>query len=185
MNAALRITLIILLAALLGACASTPSKTAPGGAGKGGYYLDDGPGNHPPGHLEQIPDAVPKRESLNKFANKPYTAFGKTYVPDTSGKPYKERGVASWYGRRYHNQKTSSSEPYDMYAMTAAHPTLPIPSYVRVTNLSNHRSVVVRVNDRGPFRSDRVIDLSYTAAWKLGYVNQGSTEVEVERLFPK
>jgi rare lipoprotein A len=185
MNVTWRMAVILSLSALLGACASTPSKTAPAGSGKGGYYLDDGPENHPPEHLDRIPDAVPKKEPLHKFANKPYTAFGKVYVPDTSNKPYKERGVASWYGKRYHNQKTSSGEPYDMYAMTAAHPTLPIPSYVRVTNLSNHKSVVVRINDRGPFRSDRLIDLSYTAAWKLGYINQGSTEVEVERLFPK
>ena len=94
------------------------------------------------------------------------------------------RGIASWYGQRYHNQKTSSGEFYDMYGMTAAHPTLPIPSYVRVSNPANGKSVVVRVNDRGPFHSDRVIDLSWTAAWKLGYIGQGSTLVEVESILP-
>ncbi len=181
----LRLAAVFLITTLLLGCSALPSKTGTGGSGKGGYYLDDGPGDHPPAHLDQIPDATPRKEPLNKFANKPYTAMGKVYVPNLSNKPYKERGVASWYGRRYNNQKTSSGEIYDMYAMTGAHPTLPIPCYVRVTNLSNHKSVVVRINDRGPFRSDRLIDLSYTAAWKLGYLNQGSTEVEVERLFPK
>jgi rare lipoprotein A len=92
--------------------------------------------------------------------------------------------MASWYGKRFHGSPTSSGEIYDMYAMTAAHPTLPIPSYVRVTNLANGRSVVVRINDRGPFHSDRIIDLSYTAAYKLGYVDSGSARVQVERVFP-
>jgi rare lipoprotein A len=106
--------------------------------------------------------------------------FERRYVPMTALEPYRERGVATWYGRRYHGQRTSNGEVYDMYAMTAAHPTLPIPSYVRVTHLGNGRSVVVRVNDRGPFLNGRLIDLSYTAAAKLGYVNAGSAEVEVE-----
>ncbi|MDP3482047.1 MAG: septal ring lytic transglycosylase RlpA family protein, partial [Sulfuricella sp.] len=98
--------------------------------------------------------------------------------------PYKETGVASWYGRRYHGQKTSIGEVYDMYGMTAAHPTLALPGYVRVTNLKNSKSVVVRVNDRGPFHSDRLIDLSYTAAYKLGVLAGGSTRVEVEAIDP-
>ncbi len=106
--------------------------------------------------------------------------FGKSYVPLRSAGEFRQRGTASWYGRRYHGQKTSSGEIYDMYAMTAAHPTLPIPSYVRVTNLASGTSVVVRVNDRGPFHSDRVIDLSYVAAYKLGYVQAGSAQVEIE-----
>jgi rare lipoprotein A len=99
--------------------------------------------------------------------------------------PYRQRGLASWYGRKFHGKPTSSGERYDMYAMTAAHTILPIPSYVRVTNLSNGRSVVVRVNDRGPFHPDRIIDLSYAAAYKLGYVNAGSTRVEVEAILPR
>jgi len=110
----------------------------------------------------------------------PYSVFGRRYTPMMRLEPYRERGMASWYGRRYHGQPTSSGEPYDMYAMTAAHPTLPIPSYVRVTRSGTGRSVVVRVNDRGPFLQDRVIDLSYTAAAKLGFVEAGSAEVEVE-----
>lgn len=152
----------------------------------GGFYRDDGPGENqpPPELLEAIPDAEPKLEPLNRFANKPYSVLGRDYVPMTALLPYKEFGIGSWYGRKFHGQKTSSGEPYDMYGMTAAHPTLPIPSYARVTNPANGKTVVVRVNDRGPFHSDRLIDLSYAAAWKLGYVGNGSTPVEVESVRP-
>lgn len=147
-----------------------------------GYYEDDGPGANPPPNLDAVPDAVPKAEPLHPFANSPYTINGVTYVPDTSGKPYLARGLASWYGRRFHGRPTASGEPYDMYAMTAAHRTLPIPSYVRVTNLANGRSVVVRINDRGPFHPGRIIDLSYTAAYKLGLLDKvGMVEVELLR----
>jgi len=110
--------------------------------------------------------------------------LGRDYVPLKPGAPYRTSGIASWYGRKFHGQKTSVGETYDMYAMTAAHPTLSIPSYARVTNPANGRSVVVRVNDRGPFLHSRVIDLSYAAAWKLGYVGTGSTHVIVESLVP-
>ena len=162
-----------------------PSAAAPASPGtKGAYYKDDGPGANPPPNLAAIPDAVPKTEPLHRFANRPYQVFGKDYVPVASVVQYRQTGIGSWYGRRFHGAPTSSGEPYDMYAMTAAHPTLPIPSYVRVTNLADGRSVVVRVNDRGPFHSDRIIDLSYTAAWKLGYVDVGSARVEVEALLP-
>ncbi len=149
----------------------------------GGYYQDDGPGDNAPPNLELTPDAVPRDEPpLRSATNRNYVVFGKTYQPFIDNRPFMQRGVGSWYGRKFHGQKTSSGEPYDMYAMTAAHPTLPIPSYVRVTNVANGRSVVVRVNDRGPFHSDRIIDLSYTAALKLDYINQGSTLVDVVRL---
>src|ERR1700690_2605358 len=128
---------------------TSPTSPAPSSPSKpGGYYKDDGPGDNPPANLDAIPDAVPRVEPLNRFANRPYTVFGREYVPATSLRPYKERGIASWYGRKFHNQKTSSGEVYDMYAMTAAHPTLPLPSYARVTNVSTGKSVVVRVNDR-------------------------------------
>jgi rare lipoprotein A len=152
--------------------------------GKGAYYKDDGPGANPPPDLAAIPDAAPRAEPLHRFANRPYQVFGRDYVPLTRIVPFRQAGIASWYGRRYHGSATSSGEKYDMYAMTAAHPTLPIPSYVRVTNPANGRSVVVRVNDRGPFHADRIIDLSYTAAWKLGYVDAGSARVEVEGIVP-
>ncbi len=150
----------------------------------GGGYKDDGPGDGPAVDPDTIPDAVPKPEPLHRFANKPYSVFGRDYVPLREHKPYKGRGIGSWYGKRYHGQKTSSGEIYDMYAMTAAHPILPIPSYVRVTNPANGRAVVVRVNDRGPFHAGREIDLSWTAASKLGYVGQGSALVEVESVLP-
>ncbi len=150
----------------------------------GGFYQDDGPGDSVPDNLDAIPDAQPRAEPLHRFANRPYSVLGRDYVPSQELKPYKARGIGSWYGRKFHGQKTSIGEPYDMFAMTAAHPTLPIPSYVRVTNLANGKAVVVRVNDRGPFLHDRVIDLSYAAAWKLGYVGSGSARVEVESVLP-
>jgi rare lipoprotein A len=149
----------------------------------GGFYLDDGPLDTSV-DLASIPDAVPRNEPPHRFANRPYSVLGKDYVPMQSAAGYRQRGVASWYGRRYHGQKTSSGEPYDMFGMTAAHPTLPIPSYVRVTRPENGKSVVVRVNDRGPFLHNRVIDLSYTAAWKLGIVENGSGTVLVESVMP-
>lgn len=150
----------------------------------GGYYQDDGPGDNPPENLDSIPDAIPRAEPLHRFANKPYSVLGRDYVPLKPTAPYRATGVASWYGRKFNGQKTSSGEIYDMYGMTAAHATLPIPSYARVTNPANGKSVIVRVNDRGPFHAGRLIDLSYTAAWKLGYIGNGSTQVEVEMVQP-
>ena len=150
----------------------------------GGYYLDDGPGDNPPPDLELLPDAVPRIEKYASGANRPYNVFGVDYVPDLSGASYRQRGVGSWYGRKFHGQRTSNGEIYDMYAMTAAHPTLPIPCYALVTNLQNGRSVIVRVNDRGPFLHSRVMDLSYAAAYKLGYMSSGSGLIEVEMLKP-
>ena len=150
----------------------------------GGYYLDDGPAAQIPENLDEIPDADPKWEPLNRGTARPYVVFGKPYTPLLSLKPFRQKGVASWYGKKFHGQKTSSGEPYDMFAMTAAHTVLPIPSYVRVSNPANGRQVVVRVNDRGPFHADRIIDLSYTAAQKLGYIGRGSAEVEIELIIP-
>ena len=161
---------------------SAPSK--PATLRGGGYYRDDGPGDNPPSNLDQVPDAAPKREPLHRGTQRPYTVMGQSYAPMTALQPYKARGIASWYGRRYHGQQTSSGEIYDMYGMTAAHTVLPIPSYVRVTNLQNNKSVVVRVNDRGPFHTDRLIDLSYTAAYKLGVLGGGKALVEVEAIIP-
>jgi rare lipoprotein A len=190
----LRATAVLSCVIALAACSQAPTRgtpqsgspqasgpAAPGGARAGGYYKDDGPGANPP-DLDKIPDAQPKREPLHRFANNPYQVFGKDYVPMRTAAGFRQRGVASWYGRRYHGQKTSNGETYDMYAMTAAHPTLPIPSYARVTSVANGRSVIVRVNDRGPFHADRVMDLSYVAAHRLGYVQAGSALVEVESL---
>lgn len=154
------------------------------GSGRGAYYKDDGPGDNPPDDLHALADAVPRIEPYSTRANRPYVVFGQTYTPITEDVPMRERGIGSWYGKKYHGQKTSSGELYDMYQMTAAHPTLPLPSYARVTNVANGRQVIVRVNDRGPFLSSRIIDLSYAAALKLGYLDKGSSELEVERLLP-
>jgi rare lipoprotein A len=150
----------------------------------GGYYLDDGPGDNPPKNIASIPNAIPKKEPLHSRTNRPYKALGETYRPMASYQPYKKSGVASWYGKRFHGKKTSNGEVYDMYGMTAAHTILPLPSYAKVTNPANGRSVIVRVNDRGPFKHSRIIDLSYAAAHKLGYVSKGSTLVEVEAIDP-
>ena len=189
---ALGLALAGAFAAGLSGCGSTPSRDttmqAPAGAGsaarRGGYYKDDGPGTDIPANLDAIADAEPRLEPLHRFANRPYSVFGQEYVPATELTAFRQRGRASWYGRRFHGKPTSSGEPYDMYAMTAAHPTLPIPSYARVTNPANGRTIVVRINDRGPFHKDRIIDLSYVGAHRLGYVNAGSAAVEVEAILP-
>jgi rare lipoprotein A len=188
---AARRLLLLAVAALLAACGSAPTKepsTTTVAAQKPAlstrYYKDDGPGDSPPANLDAIPDAVPRVEPLHRFANRPYTVLGRDYVPATSLRPYRERGIASWYGRKFHGEKTSTGEIYDMYAMTAAHPTLPLPSYARVTSVATGKSVVVRVNDRGPFLHNRVIDLSYAAADRIGIAQKGSGEVEVEAILP-
>lgn len=170
-----RLVCVCLVVVLLAACS--------GGARRGGgYYLDDGPDANPPANLDAVPDAVPRIEPFAPSNSKPYVVFGKTYTPDTSGGPYKVQGRASWYGKKFHGNSTANGERYNMYGMTAAHPTLPLPSYARVTRVSTGKTVVVRVNDRGPFLNDRVIDLSYVAAYKLGMIGPGSAEVVVERI---
>ena len=180
-----RILLLAAAALLLAACGSAPKKSSgpaqPGPMGK--YYSDDGPPENVPDNLAQIPDAVPRDEPFHKFANRPYVVFGHTYVPVLNKDPTKERGLASWYGRMFHGRKTASGETYDMFSMTAAHKTLPIPSFARVTNVKTGQSVVVRINDRGPFHADRIIDLSYAAAARIGIAAAGSGLVDVERVF--
>ena len=181
--------LAFMMLSILTGCASVPSSknegvTSPSKKG-GGYYLDDGPGDHPPENIDAIPDAIPKVEPFNARANQPYIALDNKYIPMTSFYPYKEKGVASWYGKRYHGKKTSIGEYYDMYSMTGAHTTLPIPCYVRVTNTENGKSVIVRINDRGPFKKDRIIDLSFAAAYKLRLSDKGSGPVEVELIDPR
>lgn len=186
----IRLFILFFLSSFLIGCAEYSTRpsapVAPSGQSNakkpGGYYLDDGPGDHPPSDIYAIPDAVPRAEPLLARANKPYIALGNGYTPMTQFMPYKKSGIASWYGRRYHGQKTSTGEVYDMYGMTGAHTVLPLPSYVRVTNPANQKSVIVRINDRGPFHSDRLIDLSYAAAYKLGILGKGSGLVEVEAI---
>jgi len=139
----------------------------------------------PPRDLASIPDAVPQAEPRSRYGNpETYEVFGKKYRVMKSARGHVERGLASWYGPGFHAERTSSGEPYNMYSMTAAHKTLPIPSYVRVTHLGNGRSIVVRVNDRGPFVGNRIIDLSYTAAYKLGMIGTGTAPVEIRVLQP-
>ena len=198
----LRLAACALAALLLAACGSAPRQPVAVDGQKGpisktptkkptailkkggGFYKDDGPADDIPDGLDDILDAEPKWEPLHKPATKPYVVLGKEYIPNTAVKPYKTRGIASWYGRKFHGQKTSIGEPYDMFAMTAAHPTLALPSYVRVTGVQSGKTVIVRITDRGPFHADRVIDLSYTAAYKLGLINGGSGMVEVEAIIP-
>jgi rare lipoprotein A len=184
-----KVVVLIVTTLILAACGTVPHRKSetPGATSApsaGGYLEGDGPGANAPANIDAIPDAVPKIEPLHRYANRPYNALGKTYTPLTVTGIFKQRGIASWYGKKFNGERTSSGEIYDMYAMTAAHPTLPLPSYARVTNLANQKSVIVRINDRGPFINDRIIDLSYTAAYKLGITGNGSAKVEVESITP-
>jgi len=177
---ALRVAVSALLLAVLAACQTTP--TAPGSRLPPGNAERDGPEARPPANLEAVPDAVPQIEPVRPGGpNKPYEIAGHTYVPLTDDRALTEKGLASWYGKKFHGHRTASGEAYNMYAMTAAHKTLPIPSYARVRNPANGKEVIVRVNDRGPFSPGRVIDLSYTAALKLGVLG-GVTPVEITRI---
>ena len=162
--------------------AENVTSAAPPQPNGGAYLSGDGPGADTPVDLHNVPDAVPRNEPLHRYANRPYSVLGKNFTPLTSAGNYKKRGIASWYGKKFHGKKTSIGETYDMYGMTAASTTLPIPSYALVTHLENNKSVIVRVNDRGPFMHERIIDLSYTAASKLGIIGTGQGMVEVESL---
>ncbi len=162
---------MLLLATLLAGCGEMPVR-------------DGGPGR--PVDLSGVPDATPRWEPRSRYGNPPeYTVNGRTYRVMESAAGYLEQGLASWYGTKFHGQLTSNGEKYDLYGMSAAHKTLPLPSYVKVTNLDNGRSVTLRVNDRGPFYSDRVIDLSFAAAKKLGYAETGTARVKVEGIDPQ
>ena len=173
---------VLVLALSLAACSTT--KVQPTKAG-GRYYLNDGP---PKGvtqaQIDVVKEPVPRAERFVSGTLKPYVAMGNSFRPMNKLALYHARGVASWYGTRYQGLPTASGELYDAMKLTAAHPILPIPSYVRVTNVENGRTLVVRVNDRGPFLSDRIIDLSYVAAAKLGYAAKGSALVEIDVILP-
>ncbi len=178
----IRAALCLAAALLLAACSTGPARRSPPPA----VPVPERGGTPPiPPDLASIPDAVPRHEPRSRRGNPAsYEVFGQRYHVMATAQGYKERGVASWYGPDFHAKDTSSGEPYDMYAMTAAHKTLPIPAYARVTNLENGRSVVVRINDRGPFVKNRIIDLSYTAAHKLDMTRAGTAFVEVEVITP-
>jgi len=169
-------TLILMVGVFLSACSS--------GTNPGGYYEDDGPQKNVKVDISKIPDATPRWEAVDPSRSRPYTVLGNKYYPMAEARNYREIGVASWYGRKFHGRRTALGERYDMNAMTAAHKTLPLPSYVQVRNLKNNRTVVVRVNDRGPFLHKRLIDLSYAAAYKLDMLGAGTSEVEVTALTP-
>jgi rare lipoprotein A len=159
----------------LGGCAFRPAPDVPVG---------DGPPRQAP-DLSRIPDAVPRVEPRSRGGNpESYEVFGRRYRVLDSSTGFVERGTASWYGRKFHGRKTSNGETYDMFRMTAAHKHLPLPTYARVTNLDNGRSVVVRINDRGPFHGNRIIDLSYAAAGRLGMLANGTARVEVRAIDP-
>ncbi|MFO0040413.1 MAG: septal ring lytic transglycosylase RlpA family protein [Pseudomonadota bacterium] len=197
---AVRTTVLLLPVLMLGACGrklarpdAVPAVDARG-APPPGLLVRDGPapvherdGGPPiPPDVSAVPEPVPRAEPQARYGNRsPYTVLGRTYTVLPSAQGYVERGIASWYGTKFHGRLTSSREPYDMYAMTAAHKALPLPTFVRVTNLDNGRSVVVRVNDRGPFHADRIIDLSYAAAVKLGIHVAGTGKVEVRAIDPQ
>lgn len=175
--APLAISLCVL--ALMAGCSSRP--TTPSGS-SGGYYQDDGPGANIPKNLHAIPNATPRIERHAPANMRPYTVLGKSYTPLNSNQPFRQTGTASWYGKKFHGRKTANGEIYDMYAMTAAHPTLPLPSYAKVTRPQTGQTIIVRINDRGPFISNRIIDLSYVAASKLGLISPGSGTVIVEAI---
>lgn len=160
---------------LLAACSSKPSRYA---------LKHDGYPTNPP-NLGSVEDAYPHVEPLSRGGNKNYTVNGQRYKVWKGIKKYNQVGYASWYGKKFQGHHTSNGEIYDMYSMSAAHKSLPLPSYVRVTNLSNHKSVIVRVNDRGPFHSKRIIDLSYAAAYKLGMLHHGTAKVRVVLINPR
>ncbi|CAM5219585.1 Endolytic peptidoglycan transglycosylase RlpA [Castellaniella defragrans] len=165
----LSLGLLCLVLAVLAGCASR-------------RYSTDGLGDHIPANIAAIPNAVPRIEHPAPANFRPYEVYGVRYVPLAENQPYRREGIASWYGRKFHGEKTANGETYDMYSMTAAHPLLPIPSYARVTRVSTGKSIIVRINDRGPFHTGRIIDLSYVAAAKLGIVGPGSGEVIVQAI---
>lgn len=181
---------VLALGMLLAGCASTPDynvrKSGDRELPLGEAAYDEAPdAAEIPPDVASIPDAEPKDEPLARSGNAPeYEVFGEKYSVLPSARDFRQKGRASWYGKRFHGRKTASGERYDMFGMSAAHKTLPLPTYVRVTNLKNGRSVIVRVNDRGPFHPDRVIDLSYAAAAKLGFIEQGHAPVELEAVVP-
>jgi rare lipoprotein A len=172
-----RCGVLVVLVLLLTACGSSPQRKRPHS------YYDGAPPT--PVDLSKIPEPVPKYEPFARYGNhSPYLVLGKNYSVLPSRVGYVERGVASWYGTKFHGKLTSNREPYDMYSFSAAHKTLPLPSYARVTNLENQKSIIVRINDRGPFVGDRIIDLSYVAALKLGIQEKGTAAVEVATITP-
>ncbi|MGA2654913.1 MAG: septal ring lytic transglycosylase RlpA family protein [Gammaproteobacteria bacterium] len=175
----MKLIIIFILSSLLIACGTSSNKTS----SRYAQEHDSAPSD--PDDVSNVPDAVPKHEPKSRYGNMDsYEVFGKRYYTKDSSDGYVAQGKASWYGTKFHGARTSSGEPYDMYKMTAAHTTLPLPTYARVTNTANGKSVIVKINDRGPFHSERIIDLSYAAAARIGILNQGVGHVKVEAIDP-
>ena len=174
-----RVGILISLVSILTACSSLPESPLTKDRG-GAYYQDDGPPVEKGPDPDKVPNAVPREEPRSRYGNAPYTVFGKRYYPLGSAMGYREVGEASWYGKKFHGRKTSSGEVYDMYGLTAAHKTLPLNTIVRVTNLENNKSLILRINDRGPYVKGRILDCSYGAAKKLDFLVQGITKVKIE-----
>lgn len=192
MSSTRRTLALACLTLIVAGCASQPRSTSSSGSAPspqaskgGGYYQNDGPPDDENIDLASIPDAIPRDEPYSRYGNPAsYEALGKTYYVLPSAAGFTQTGRASWYGKQFHGRRTSSGEPYNMFKMTAAHKRLPIPSYVRVTNLDTGKQVIVRVNDRGPFHDGRIIDLSYVAARRLDVVAHGSVPVRIETVTP-
>ena len=172
-------SILILMMLLISACSFSPEIPDSSGLG-GAYYQDDGPPVKETSDVEDVVDAIPREEPKSRYGNSPYTVFGKRYYPIQSAEGYREIGEASWYGKKFHGRKTSSGEVYDMYGVTAAHKTLPLNTVVRVTNLENSRSIILRINDRGPYVGNRILDCSMGAAKKLGFYTAGTAMVKIE-----
>ncbi len=182
---AMRFLLLIVGALWLAGCASTPTGdgTPDSVSGEAPITTDGPPVKEPPVDVTKVPQPEPRGEPLSRLGNPDsYDVMGQRYQVLTSARGYRETGTASWYGRKFHGRSTSSGEPYDMYELTAAHKELPLPSYARVKNLENGREIIVRINDRGPFHGDRIIDLSYAAAAQLGFLDNGTAKVRVETI---
>lgn len=178
---AIRSLLSLSLVSLVAACSSSPAPETASSNSRYSIKQDRAPSRQV--DIASIPDVVPEPVNRTRAGNmSPYTVLGKTYTVMPTEEGYSERGVASWYGEKFHGHQTSNGEIFDMYKVSAAHKSLPIPSYLQVTNLENNRSIVVRVNDRGPFHGDRIIDLSYAAALKLGYADRGTARVQLEAI---
>ena len=182
MQGLIRYGALLFIAATLAACGSTSAPTVSNpNAGRYSITQDRAPSRSV--DLASIPEVIPEPVKRTGAGNRsPYTVLGKSYTVMATEEGYSERGVASWYGEKFHGHKTSNGEVFDMYKASAAHKSLPIPSFLRVTNLDNNRSIVVRVNDRGPFHGDRLIDLSYAAALKLGYADRGTARVQLDAI---
>lgn len=172
----------------LAACSSSNSGSASNknknmDPNKGRYSLKNDKMPLNPPNVEHVPNATPKYEPYSRRGNKPYTVYGESYTVMNTGQGFSEMGRASWYGEKFHGYETSNGEPYDMYSMSGAHKTLPLPSYAKITNLDNNKQVIIRINDRGPFHSDRILDVSYAAAYKLGMLGKGTARIKLDVIY--